>query len=216
MVKVKICGITNLGDAVKAREFGADLIGFIFVPGTPRYIEPDKAMEISSELGEGIGRVGLFVNSCADDVILTAKKCNLSYIQLHGEEPASYCTEVKDGLKRLDMENCKIIKAIKVGENFSSNILNEYKDCDFFLFDTFSESLLGGTGKKFDWGILNRIKQDIKKPFFVAGGLKASNVTEMVREVSPYGVDVSSGIEESVGKKDINLLKEFIDNAKKT
>jgi phosphoribosylanthranilate isomerase len=216
MVKVKICGITNAEDAARACEYGADLLGFIFVEGTPRAVEKDTVKDIVSSIPAGVGenteKVGLFRDESLGVVAETLMYCGLESVQLHGDESPDYCRELKEKLP------VNIIKVFKVREDVlpaGSHVIDDYGDVDHFVFDTFHPETPGGTGSSFDWEVLLREKGRIKKPFFIAGGLDPANVAEAVRTVRPYGVDVSSGVEKVPGKKDENLLKEFIKNAKK-
>ncbi|UCG34800.1 MAG: phosphoribosylanthranilate isomerase [Candidatus Omnitrophota bacterium] len=211
MVKVKICGITNLDDAIKACEYGADLLGFVFVKDTLRYIGKDKARDIVLRLPEEyknkVDRVGLFMNEDIERVAEITSFCDLNFIQLHGQEDVDYCRDLR---KRL--AGYKILKAIKVKDEFSLEAISEYDAIDFFLFDSFAENVPGGTGKRFKWDILEGC--DFNKPFFLAGGLTPENIADAIRMVKPYGVDVSSGVEKEPGIKDEIKVKEFIANAK--
>ncbi|MGB2601157.1 MAG: phosphoribosylanthranilate isomerase [Candidatus Omnitrophota bacterium] len=215
MVKVKICGITSFEDADKACEYGADFLGFIFVKGTPRCIDPFEASDIIQKLKERfdhVGMVGLFKDEDIVKVREVVSSCNLDHVQLHGGELPGYCRELKA------VTGVKIIKAFKVdGDILShgSHRISDYADADYFVFDTYHPLVAGGTGVQFDWDALSGLNDDIRGRSFVAGGLAPDNVAEAVRTVKPYGVDVSSGVEESPGKKDDKLLKEFIENAKK-
>ncbi|MFQ5952529.1 MAG: N-(5'-phosphoribosyl)anthranilate isomerase [Candidatus Omnitrophota bacterium] len=217
MTKVKICGITNLEDGAKACEYGADLLGFIFVEGTPREIDPDTACCIVQELRKKyshVGMVGLFKDAEIEDVVRIVSHCDLDYIQLHGSEAPDYCGELRK--KLMDFGGPvqhKIIKVVKVKDKIDKTDIEGYDPVDYFVFDTFHPEISGGTGKSFDWKVLNQYGLD--KEFFIAGGLNPGNVLEAVGTARPYGVDVSSGVERSPGKKDENLLKEFIENAKK-
>ncbi|MDP8298405.1 MAG: phosphoribosylanthranilate isomerase [Candidatus Tantalella remota] len=215
MVKVKICGLKSVEDAVLACESGADLLGFIFIEGTPRVLSVDEARDIiegiPSDIAGGAGKVGLFKDMAAQEVFRTVKSCGLDHVQLQGDESPEYCLEIKN------KADVKIIKAFKVRENIlpvGGISPVGYEAADMFVFDTFHPDMDGGTGEKFDWEVLEAAKGGIEKPFFVAGGLSPDNVADAVRTVRPYGVDVSSGIEIETGKKDEDLLKEFIKNAK--
>ena len=211
MVKVKICGITNLEDAIKACEYGADLLGFVFVKDTPRCVKEDKVKDIilnlPKEYKDKVDRVGLFVNKDIDIIREAVSYCDLNYIQLHGQESPDYCRKLKEKLPER-----KILKAIKVKSDMPLKSILDYDAIDFFLFDSFGETVPGGTGKRFNWDLLEGIK--FNKPFFLAGGLNPDNVARAVKTVKPYGVDVSSGVEKSPGIKDEIKVKEFIANAK--
>jgi len=204
MVKVKICGITELQDALKAHELGADFVGFIFFENSPRKIDTVRAETIIKGLPEGLLKVGLFLNQDEEYVRRAAGKCGLDMLQLHGDESPEYCA----GLRK----DFKIMKSFKIKDASSLEGVNDYDDVDFYLFDTYVKGMPGGTGKSFDWDILKG--KTFKKGIFLAGGLKPENVGAAVGRVSPYAVDVASGVEKAPGKKDYRLLKEFIDNAK--
>lgn len=213
MVKVKICGVTNEADARMALESGADLLGFIFIEGTPRAVEKETVREIVSALGAAEGITGLFRDESVDVVAETVRYCGMDYVQLHGKESPEYCRALKEYVP------VKVIKAFKVADSVlphDSYSFKDYESVEYFVFDTFHPDISGGTGSRFDWKVIKDIREDIPRPFFVAGGLDPYNVGDAVKEVRPYGVDVSSGVEAVPGKKDSKLLKEFIENAKKS
>jgi phosphoribosylanthranilate isomerase len=214
MVKVKICGITNIEDALYSCKAGADLLGFVFVSGTKRAVTPEKAKDIIGGLPCGVcDKVGLFKDEALDKVSECAVFCGLDHVQLHGDESPLYCAGLKRSLNAKGSK-ARIIKTFKIGApgapaSFENDL---YPEAEIYLFDTFHAVLPGGTGDVFDWEILRRTK--IGKPFFLAGGLTPENVARAVLTAKPYGVDVSSGVEASPGKKDLRKIKEFIDNAK--
>ena len=205
MAKVKICGITELRDGLKAHELGADFLGFIFFEQSPRKMDPNHARVIIEDLPKEILKVGLFLDQDIKEVAEIAKKCHLDMLQLHGNEDPKYCSELK--------KDFKIAKTFRIENEKSLDKVNRYKDVDFYLFDTFVTGIPGGTGKTFDWNLL--IGKKFDKPFFLAGGLNPVNVGEAVSKVQPYAVDVASGVEKAPGKKDYKRVKEFIENAKK-
>lgn len=201
MTKVKICGITNLDDALAAVEFGADAIGFGFVPNTPRYIESAKAAEIIARLPPFVTTVGLFVNDSQEHIKQIANQCKLNVLQLHGQESPDFCLQF----------NRKVIKAFRVKDQESLTVLPKYT-VSAYLLDTYVKGTMGGTGVTFDW----RLALDAKKygPVILAGGLNPENVAKAIQQVRPYGVDVSSGVEAEPGKKDHGKIKDFIAAAK--
>ncbi|MGH7198942.1 MAG: phosphoribosylanthranilate isomerase [Candidatus Omnitrophota bacterium] len=201
MVRVKVCGITNLRDAVTAVEAGADALGFVFAP-SPRRVTPARARKIIRAVGPWVASVGVFVNEKVEKVRRVALFCGLSAVQLHGDESAPYAKKLSP---------LKVIKAFRVSKPGDLRGIEAY-DADAYLFDTKVEGLYGGTGKRFDWRILKRRK--LTKPVILSGGLNPKNVRQAVRERRPYGVDVSSGVERSPGKKDARLVREFIRRAK--
>jgi len=204
MVKVKICGITNLEDALAAIAAGADALGFLFYKKSPRYIIPAKASQIIRQLPKRVIKIGIFVNARDKNIRKIAKICRLDMLQFHGNESPEFCDRFKD---------YKVIKSIRVrGKKDLKDIVNYNPFA--FLFDTSTESKLGGTGKSFDWSLIVGMGR-FKKPVFLSGGLNEENVGKAIRIANPSWVDVSSSVESSYGRKDHNKLKSFIRAAKK-
>lgn len=202
MAKVKICGITNIEDARIAVSAGADAIGLVFAP-SPRKVTEAVAREITSELPFSMFSVGVFVNEESNRVKELIEKCNLSAVQFHGEEPPDYCTQ---------FENVKVVKAFRVKDSDSLKSLSDY-EVDAFLLDAYLEGKAGGTGTNFNWDLARSLK-DSPKPIILSGGLSVENVTEAIEIVKPYAVDVSTGVESRLGKKDPKLVEEFIKKAR--
>lgn len=200
MVKVKICGITNIDDALAALESGADALGFVFYKGSPRYITPEGARGIIERLPTFAPTVGVFVDERAEEVLRVMGLAGLDVAQLHGHEPPEACV-----LHR------RVIKAIRVKELSDLEPLKHYR-VSAFLLDTYTPDLLGGTGQMFNWDVAVDAKQFGR--IILAGGLTPENVAQAVQWVHPYAVDVSSGVEEEKGKKDHEKLRLFIKNAK--
>ena len=203
MVRVKVCGITNELDAQRAARAGAWAVGFIFYKKSPRYISPFKAKKIIDALPPFITPVGVFVNHNAGAMRDIINHCGLRVVQLHGDEDHHFAHLLK-------RYNVKIIKAFRVAANFDEKLLEPYK-VDAFLFDTYEKDSYGGSGKTFDWKILQQIKATHDVPIILSGGLNPQNVIEPVNVLKPYAVDVNSGVEESAGKKDHKKMKDFID-----
>jgi phosphoribosylanthranilate isomerase len=203
-VKVKICGITNLDDAMAAVDFGADALGFVFFKESPRYIPCDTAASIIKNLPPFLTTVGVFVNEQPEHIENVITMIGIDVIQLHGEEPPERYTFTR-----------RVIKAMRV-ETFESldPLINYRGKASAFLLDTFTPDLFGGTGKIFNWDIALEAKQFGR--IILAGGLTPDNVAEAVRRVRPYGVDVSSGIEFERGRKDFKKMQLFIERAKGT
>lgn len=195
---VKICGITNLQDALSAVESGCDAIGFIFYRKSLRYIAPAKAASIISSLPRKILKVGVFVDAKPGFILKTAKKCGLDAVQLHGNESPEFCRAIK---------SCRVIKAVRVKSRPEEKELKKYKVWGF-LFDTYSATARGGTGKVFDWKMLYGLKT--KRKVFLSGGLHAGNVVRAIEKTGPDWVDASSLLESSPGKKDKRKVAEFI------
>ncbi|MFA4854228.1 MAG: phosphoribosylanthranilate isomerase [Candidatus Omnitrophota bacterium] len=203
MVRVKICGITNLEDALASLFFGADAIGFVFYKKSPRYISPSKAANISRILPDKIIRVGVFVNEKEKVVKKIARLCGLNILQFHGEESPAYCRRFK---------GYKVIKAFRVGKRIDLDDLSRYKTYAY-LFDTYSKSKPGGTGNKFNWKLLAQTVK-MKRIVFLSGGLSAGNVRKAVKLLKPDWVDVSSALELKAGKKDHKKIRKFIQAVK--
>jgi phosphoribosylanthranilate isomerase len=201
-IKVKICGITNIDDAVAAVDFGADALGFVFFKKSPRYISHADAAAIINKLPSFTTTIGVFVNEKPEQIEKIIDLTHIDAVQLHGNEPPEMC----------DISR-RVIKAIRVKSLESLDPLINYKDkVSAFLLDTFTPEVLGGTGQIFNWDIAIYAKQFGK--IILAGGLTPDNVAEAIRRVRPYGVDVSSGVESEKGKKDHRKMKLFIERAK--
>ena len=205
MTRVKVCGITNLNDARASVEAGAYALGFNFYPKSPRYLPPLEAAEIIRQLPEGVFAVGVFVNEPDSAAIKTAARiAGIHAVQLHGEEPPSFCNSLNDLF---------IIKALRVGDGFHPAEAASF-ETDAILLDAFKAGLYGGTGQAFDWTVAVRTKEFVKK-LYLAGGLNPTNVAEAIRTVQPYAVDVCSGVESSPGRKDPAKLCAFMDEIRK-
>jgi phosphoribosylanthranilate isomerase len=200
MVQIKICGISNLEDALACADAGADLLGFNFYPGSPRYIEPDAARKIIEHLPGAILSVGVFVNAGEPkEVASLADASGVAAVQLHGDESPSYCRQLSGRF---------VIKALRANEGFKPESAAEYETYAVLL-DGFDQSLRGGTGRTFDWSIARSTKTKVPK-LILAGGLGPENVAEAVASVQPYGVDACSSLESSPGRKDIARVRAFI------
>ncbi len=198
MFRIKICGITNKDDALLAVQLGASALGFIFYKKSPRYVSAYKVRKIIEDLPPFVVPVGVFVNQKEGAVKDIVDFCGITTIQLHGDETAAYCQR---------FSRCKTIKAFRWKEGFDWNILAEYKTVSAYLFDTYQEEQYGGSGKTFNWDFLKGKKLD--KPIILAGGINPKNVSAAIETVNPYAIDVSSGVEQSPGKKDPQLLQEL-------
>ena len=203
MTRVKVCGITNLEDAWTAIEAGTDALGFVFVPNTPRYIEPDDANTIMRQIPPLVTTIGLFVNAGSTQIRDVATNCRLDAIQLHGNESPELCHSL----------NLRIIKAFRIKESEPLNILSKFQ-VDAYLLDTYVKGKLGGTGETFDWNLACRAKR--YGQIILAGGLNPSNVSTAINQVKPYAVDVSSGVEAEPGRKDPEKVKDFIRAVRET
>jgi phosphoribosylanthranilate isomerase len=206
-LKIKVCGITDPSNATEIATLRVDFMGFIFYPGSTRYVGPSPSRELLSCNYENIGRTGVFVDDDHRNIISTVEEYSLDYVQLHGTESVNYCLSLKRA-------GIKIIKAFKVGSVFDLLVMNDYMDvCDYFLFDT-GTGKEGGSGKKFDWTLI--YGYHLPKPFFLAGGIGPSDVRR-IRELSyPFlhAIDLNSNFEVSPGVKNIEALRSFINELK--
>ena len=196
--RVKICGITNLADALAAIEAGADALGLNFYEKSPRHISLKTAAEIAGHLPPFVMRVGLFVNAPEELVTRAIGECSLSLLQFHGDEPPEFCTQF--GLMSMKAFRIRDAESLKEIPNYAT---------EAYLLDAYSPDARGGTGEKFNWDLAVEA-QKFGKPIFLAGGLTPENVAEAVRKVRPFGVDVSSGVESAPGKKDHAKIRALI------
>jgi phosphoribosylanthranilate isomerase len=202
--QVKICGLTSVADALLASEAGADLIGLMFYDQSPRHITLATAVEISRALPPFVLRVGVFVNPDEALVKRAIGECGLSLLQFHGDERSDFCTQF----------GVMCLKAVRVRDAESLNQLANFQT-DAFLLDAHSNGSLGGTGEKFNWELAVEA-QKFGRPIFLAGGLTPENVADAVKQVRPFAVDVSSGVESAPGKKDAAKVRAFIQAVKNT
>lgn len=206
-MKVKICGITNIEDALTACKYGADMLGFVFYKKSSRYILPLDARKIISQLPKNIIPVGVFVNEKIDIVKKIVDVCSLGAVQFHGDENNYYCCDFKKLMKKI-----KVIKAFRFSRLGDVEVIKGYS-VDFVLLDTPVFGKYGGTGKTFNWDLAVEAKK-FCKTIILSGGLTPSNVKSAIKAVKPYAVDVSSGVQKKNRLKDPILLKKFIFNAK--
>jgi phosphoribosylanthranilate isomerase len=214
ITRVKICGITNIEDALLAAEYGADALGFVFAD-SPRKVTPDLVAEIVSQLPPFIATAGVFVNSTLGEVKAIADYCNLDTLQLHGEENLDYCSSFRQNvIKAFRLKNYTEIEEWLSQENkFDSEEMSRVIDGRFasvqaFLVDAYARDKRGGTGIHLNWELVRNLKSI--KPLILAGGLDHKNVAAAIEAARPYGVDVSSGVELKPGKKDKRKLREFL------
>ncbi|HYG33779.1 MAG TPA: phosphoribosylanthranilate isomerase [Clostridia bacterium] len=200
--KVKICGITNATDALASAQAGADALGFVFYEPSPRYVSVATAAAITRQLPPFILKVGVFVNASEELVSTATRECGLNLLQFHGDEPPDYC--VQFGVMSM--------KAFRIRDQASLSELPKFPT-DAWLLDAYTAGKLGGTGETFNWGLASQAQLH-GRPIFLAGGLTPGNVAEAVRQVKPFAVDVSSGVEVTPGKKDLAKVTAFIQAAK--
>jgi phosphoribosylanthranilate isomerase len=201
--RVKICGITRLEDARFAAGAGADYLGFVQHPESPRYIEPARAREILGWL-HGVEAVGVFVNETAEAVNAACAEAGFTLAQLHGHEPPEVAAEIE----------VPVIKAFRVQHDAASEqiraLMLDYRNvADYVLLDTHHTSLWGGTGESFNWRLARELAGEFR--LFLAGGISAANVREAVETMRPFAVDLSSSLESEPGVKDFDKLSAFFD-----
>jgi phosphoribosylanthranilate isomerase len=220
MVKVKICGITNIEDALAAIEFGTDALGFVFYKGSPRYLDPEQAKGIIEKLPPFVNRVGVFVDESIKEMERISDYCGFDIIQLHGDEPPEVCLNLSR----------RVIKAFRIRDWDSLEPLSKYSETlnqacpgdkarvqsrvSAYLLDAYTPDKLGGTGEIFNWDIALAAKRFGR--IILSGGLTPDNVEMAVRYIMPYGVDVSTGVEmeRNKRKKDHVKMRLFIETAK--
>jgi phosphoribosylanthranilate isomerase len=194
-MQVKICGITNVNDALLCCRLGANALGFIFYEKSVRYISYTKATEIIKQLPPFILKVGIFVNPLIPELNKIVSCIGLNAVQLHGNEQQAL----------IDQINYPVIKGFRVNSGFDFSNLDKYKNCSFLL-DAYSPNDMGGTGKTFDWSL---IPLEIKNKIILAGGISSANIEYVFNNVQPKAIDLSSSVESSPGIKDPNLLRDF-------
>jgi phosphoribosylanthranilate isomerase len=195
--RVKICGITRRQDAEFAVKSGADAIGLVFYEPSPRAVTMAQAAAITAQLPPFVSAVGLFVNATAEKVRQTLDEVPLSLLQFHGNESAEYCAQF----------NMPYIKAVRMQTETDLIQADEhFAEASALLLDSYQQGVPGGTGQTFDWSMITAVS----KPLILAGGLTTENVAEAIRQVSPYAVDVSGGVEESKGLKSNNKISAFM------
>ncbi len=207
--RIKICGITRLEDALCAINAGVDALGFVFVRKSPRYITPDAANFIISQLPPLVTMVGLFMDNPTDDVAAVVSQVNLDLLQFHGAESVAFCEQWQ----------CRYIKALPMGQDGDTGTVidplsyaSRYPSSIGFLLDSNALGEAGGSGKTFDW---KSVPAQLSKPIVVAGGLNPHNIFAAVTRIKPYAVDVSSGVESEKGIKDHQKMIAFIKAVKK-
>jgi len=199
ITKVKVCGITNYEDAAAAMDMGADLLGFNFYPLSPRFLTPEKAVQIIDKLPGYVDTAGVFVNASIEQINEAKNICSLDWIQLHGDEDPNFCRSFLS-------HNVKIMKAIRVKDQTDIERADSFFT-DAILLDAFDPEKYGGTGLTFDWNVIGHIGKRV----FLAGGINPDNAADAVK-LGVYGIDVCSGVEAEPGKKDHNKMKQLFEN----
>jgi phosphoribosylanthranilate isomerase len=198
--RIKICGITRPGDARAAAEAGADAIGLVFYPPSPRYLSVERAVEIRDALPAFVQTVALFVNADASQVAQVLGRVKPALLQFHGEETPQFCAQF--GVPYV--KACRVRQGVDLLE-----YLRAFSTAAAWLLDSFVEEY-GGVGERFDWSLAPRGGRPGERPLILSGGLDAGNVGEAIRQVRPWGVDVSSGVESAKGIKDAGRIRAFV------
>lgn len=201
MTLVKICGITQIEDAIASAQAGANVLGFVFAD-SPRRASVETVKHIDRILGGDVRMVGVFTEE-SDDVLRIMDECHLDFAQLHGNQSEEFARRIGSD---------RVIRVVRVRDKESIAALERYPTSAYYLFDTYRTGMAGGTGKTFDWDLV--AQTPIDKPVILSGGLNPQNVREAIRVVRPAWVDVSSGVEVAPGVKDHKVVKEFIDNVR--
>ena len=205
---IKICGIKNEDTLLCCEKNKINFFGMIFYPKSPRNISLENAFilqKVSEDLK--INGVGVFVDKNIRDLQDIIIKLKLRFVQLHGSENEEYIRSVKKN-------DVKIIKSISISNKKDLNKINKYQSVDYFLFDykPLKDELPGGNSKSFDWDILKSLNTN--KPWFLSGGINIDNIQEILNDINPFGVDLSSGVEKELGIKDNDIINNFIDKIK--
>ena len=199
-MRVKICGITRAEDAQLCERLGVNALGFIFYPGSPRYIDPDRAKSIISKIGPFTQTVGVFVDESAEHVNSLVAHCGLNMVQLHGAETPEYVSEMI----------VPVIKAFRVKDDFEYALLDRFRE-HFLLLDAYAAGGYGGTGKTFDW---SRIPKEIRSKLILAGGVSLENIEYIYQHIRPAAVDLSSSLESAPGIKDHEKVRAFMEKVR--
>jgi phosphoribosylanthranilate isomerase len=215
-LRVKICGITRADQARAIAHLGADALGFICVPESPRYIEPEKINHIVTTLpelarsGNNLATIGVFANASLEQIIATVDQVELTGVQLHGQESIEFCRTL-----RLELPQVELIKAFRVQTAETLTQAKAYADTvDTFLLDAFNPHALGGTGETWDWSLVKDFAP--QRPWFLAGGLNGGNAIAALTQVNPSGIDLSSGVETAPGNKDLTLVQQLFETLSRT
>ena len=200
--RVKICGITSVGDGLAAARHGADAIGLIFYPPSPRLVTLERAREIAAGLPPFVARVAVFVNPAAADVHAVIRACRPNLLQFHGEETADFC-------RGFDVPYLRAFR-VRPGVDLLES-LSPFGDAAGWLLDAYRQELYGGTGEAFDWELVPR---SLARPLILSGGLDAENVGAAICRVRPWAVDVSSGVEAAKGVKDERRIAAFMETVR--
>lgn len=204
-MRIKICGITQPDQGRAIADLGATALGFICVPASPRYVSPEKIKAVVEQLSENIDLIGVFANTPWEEICQTVAACELTGVQLHGDESPEFCHQVRQALP-----NVEVIKALRVRSSEALAQATVYTSwVDTLLLDAYDPQQLGGTGKTLDWGNLQQFQP--RCPWLLAGGLTPENVLEALNQLHPNGIDLSSGVERAPGDKDLTKVAQLFE-----
>ena len=211
MLQVKICGITQLEQAEAIAQIGATALGYICVARSPRYITPENIAPIILAIhsfAPEVEHFGVFANAPLSEILSVTKATGLNVIQLHGDETPATCELLRDALAHTDLPTVKLVKAVRVRTNEDLEVALSYEPyVDRLLLDAYHPEQLGGTGKTLDWRSLQAFSPS--RPWFLAGGLNPDNILSALAQLSPNGIDLSSGVERSPGDKDLSKVRQL-------
>jgi phosphoribosylanthranilate isomerase/indole-3-glycerol phosphate synthase/phosphoribosylanthranilate isomerase len=199
--QIKICGLTTVEESLACAELGADAIGCVFYPPSPRFVTDHQAKEICSALPASVWSVGVFVNNTLSEILTKVKHCGLRAVQLHGQETQELVEELQN-------EGVAVIKALFINGRPAFSDAPRYQ-VRAFLAECAGERLPGGSGKAWNWSLASALSRE--HPLILAGGLTPEDVAQAVRDACPDAVDVSSGVESRPGKKDLHKVRDFLD-----
>jgi len=200
--RIKICGITRAEDIATAVNLGVDALGFVFVPSSSRFIDLQLAKQLLGAVPPFVTTVGLFMDQSQAEVAEIIEHCSINLLQFHGAETAEFCQQFDQAY----------IKAIPMGGNSDGlEMIGQHQQAQAFLFDSNDIGGMGGSGHVFDW---SKLPQGMDRPLILAGGINSMNVAEAIRQLKPYAVDVSSGVEKAKGIKDPQKMSEFVQAVK--
>ena len=216
MLQVKICGITRVEQGEAIAQLGATALGYICVEKSPRYITPEHIAPITAAvftLNSKVDHFGVFANAPLSEIITVTQLARLTVIQLHGDETPATCQLLRDALKHSKLSKVKLVKALRIRTTEDLALALSYEPfVDTLLLDAYHPDQLGGTGKTLDWQTLQNFSPG--RPWFLAGGLTSDNVLSALAQLSPNGIDLSSGVERSPGNKDLNKVSRLFEQLK--
>ena len=212
MLQVKICGITQVEQGQAIARLGATALGYVCVARSPRYITPEAIAPITAALPK-VQHFGVFANAPLSEIVAAVKTAGLSTVQLHGDETPAACQLLRDALQAASLPHIKLVKALRIRTTADLAAALSYEpDVDALLLDAYHPDQLGGTGRTLDWPTLQTFAPN--RPWFLAGGLTPDNVLSALAQLSPDGIDLSSGVERSPGDKDLQKVRQLFDQIK--